>query len=47
MPVLMASAPMSSSTTRICCWMKSGATPTTPNTPWVFCAVKAVTAVMA
>src|SRR5262249_26457787 len=47
MPVFRASAPMSSSTTSICCRMKSGAIGKTPNTPSVFCAVNAVTAVIA
>jgi hypothetical protein len=45
MPVLSASAPMSRSTTSICCLMKAGSTATTPKTPWVFWAVSAVIAV--
>src|SRR5438034_4886457 len=47
MPVLTASAPMSSSTTSICWRMNSGAIGKTPKTPSVFCAVSAVTAVAA
>src|SRR5204863_435111 len=47
MPVFSASAPRSSSTTSICCRMKSGGIGRTPNTPVVFCAVSAVTAVIA
>ena len=44
-PVLTASAPMSSSTDRICCCTKAGGTGSTPCTPSVFCAVSAVMAV--
>src|SRR5439155_22182199 len=47
MPVFSASAPISSSTTSICWRMKSGGIGKTPNTPSVFCAVSAVTAVIA
>ena len=47
MPVLIASAPMSSSTTSICWRIKSGGIGRTPNTPSVFCAVSAVIAVAA
>src|SRR2546421_4412755 len=47
MPVLIASAPISSSTTSICWRMKAGGIGKTPNTPSVFCAVSAVTAVIA
>src|SRR4029077_10095824 len=47
MPVFNASAPRSSSTTSICCRMKSGGIGRTPKTPSVFCAVNAVTAVIA
>src|SRR5712675_507726 len=47
MPVLSASAPMSLSTTSICWAMKAGSIATTPCTPSVFCAVKAVIAVAA
>src|SRR6266851_6563837 len=46
-PVLSASAPMSLSTTSICWAMKAGSTATTPCTPSVFWAVKAVIAVAA
>src|SRR5882672_4092789 len=47
MPVLSASAPMSLSTTSICWAMKAGSTATTPCTPSVFGAVRAVIAVAA
>ena len=47
MPVLSASAPMSVSTTSICWAMKAGSTATTPCTPSVFWAVRAVIAVAA
>jgi len=47
MPILIASAPMSSSTTRIWSATKPGGTGWVPNTPRVFCAVRAVIAVMA
>ena len=47
MPVLIASAPISSSTTRICWRMKSSGMGSTPCTPSVFCAVSAVMAVAA
>jgi hypothetical protein len=46
-PVLTASAPISSSTTSICCRMNAGGIGSTPNTPSVFCAVNAVMAVAA
>ncbi len=46
-PVLTASAPISSSTTSICWRMNSGAIGNTPKTPSVFCAVNAVIAVAA
>jgi hypothetical protein len=45
MPVLMQSAPMSASTTSICCAMKAGGTSKMPCTPVVSWAVSAVTAV--
>ena len=47
MPVFTTSAPISSSTTRICWRTKSGGTGCTPCTPSVFCAVRAVMAVAA
>jgi hypothetical protein len=47
MPVLIASAPMSSRTTRICRATNSGGTGMMPKTPMVFCAVSAVIAVAA
>jgi hypothetical protein len=47
MPVFSASAPMSLSTTSICWAMKAGSTGTTPCTPTVFWAVRAVIAVAA
>src|SRR5665213_2994124 len=47
MPVLTASAPISASTTSICCRIKAGSIGRTPWTPSVFCAVNAVIAVAA
>ena len=47
MPTFTQSAPMSDSTTRICSATKSAGTSWMENTPRVFCAVSAVTAVMA
>jgi hypothetical protein len=47
MPVFRQSAPMSVSTSSIWRATKSGGTSWTANTPWVFCAVKAVIAVAA
>src|SRR4029077_56745 len=47
MPVLSASAPMSPNTTSICWAMNAGSTASTPCTPSVFWAVRAVIAVAA
>jgi hypothetical protein len=46
-PVLIASAPMSSSTARACCSIRSSGRGKTPETPSVFCTVMAVIAVAA
>jgi len=46
MPILTASTPMSSSTAASWAFRKAGGTPWMPLTPSVFCAVRAVIAVM-
>ena len=47
MPTFTAAGRMSSNTASICAVTNAGSTSSTPNTPVVFCAVRAVTAVSA